>query len=288
MRSPCLNCGEVMSGRFCAACGQREIVDAERGLGHLLGDFFSELTSLESRTWRSLATLLLRPGELTRTWIAGARQRYLKPISVFLIANLMFFISPPVSDLNLPLHNQPYQPWAAQIAPWIEAKAAARAASGRTESARDRYAGAALPGYAALADEHAARSGDISKLLVILHAPFMALGLMLAFAFRRYWYAEHFVVALHQLAGFLLLILLANGVVAVVHGIGMPLAGRERIAIMLAIMGLLLVFFAASARRAYSIGFLQTLLATVLVTAGLLLGHFVYRFVQVVALLALL
>ena len=148
MHQSCQNCGAALTGRYCAECGQRIVTDAERGLWHLLGDFFTELTSLESRSWRSLMTLLSRPGELSRTYLAGARLRYLKPISVFLIANLLFFISPPVTDLNLGLHNQAYQPWAARIAPWIEAEASERAAAGQVDAKRDVYAGAALPGYA--------------------------------------------------------------------------------------------------------------------------------------------
>ncbi len=285
MTTACLNCGTSLSGRYCTQCGQREIADADRGLAHLLGDFFTELTSLESRTWRSLSNLLVRPGELSRTYLTGARQRYLKPISLFLLVNLAYFLAPPLNDFNLPMVYQARQPWRQVIIPMIEREASERAAQGRLNPAADHLGDRPLPGFAAAADDYAARSGDVSKLLIIAHVPFLAFGLMLAFAFRRFWYAEHFVVALHVFAWLMalpmLLSLFAHGLQALGVKVG-------AIPFKVAALVLLCAYTAAAARRAYAVTWKRALLVVAIALPVLFIGHFVYRFLQGMLVFALI
>jgi hypothetical protein len=280
----CLNCGALLSGRWCAACGQRAITDADRGLGHLIGDFLTELTSLESRTWLSFWALLAKPGELSRAYLAGARLRYLKPISLFLIVNLVYFLAPPLNDFNLPLSYQSAQPWHDLIMPVIERHAADRADAGRIDIERDVLWKRPIPGYAALADDYAARSGDISKLLIIVHVPFLALGLMLGLAFRRLWYAEHFVVALHLFAWTLLLPLLLYGVSLALRVVGVSTAA---IPFNYVAFSLLSLYCLLATRRAYGIGWGRAVWMVVIALPLLFFGHFAYRFVQATLILAL-
>lgn len=287
-RSNCLNCGATLTDRYCASCGQREITDADRGLGHLIGDFFTELTSLESRTWRSFVALLFRPGLLSRTYLSGARQRYLKPISLFLIANLLFFLAPPLTDLSLPLRNQALQPWAEMIRPLVESKAALRAGNGETDARGDVYDDRPTPGYVALQRDYDARSGEISKLLVIAHIPFLAFGLMLAFAFRRFWYAEHVVVALHVFAATMLMAILVHLVLRSAHALGHSFRETELLVLRIGLQLSILAHFAMTVRHAYGIGGWRTLLATACGFVAFSLGHFVYRLTQALIVLSLI
>ncbi|NNC93486.1 MAG: DUF3667 domain-containing protein [Acidimicrobiia bacterium] len=48
-----------------------------------------ELTSFDSRIWRSLRTLIRFPGQLTTAWIEGRRQSFTRPLRLFLIAVLL-------------------------------------------------------------------------------------------------------------------------------------------------------------------------------------------------------
>lgn len=61
-------------------------------MGHLLGETFETITHADSRLWRTLGTLLARPGELTRQWFAGHRARYLPPIRLYIVLSLGFFL----------------------------------------------------------------------------------------------------------------------------------------------------------------------------------------------------
>ena len=86
----CLNCGEPLLDRFCAACGQRG--DAgHRSLGHLAAEAAEVLTHADSRLWRTLRRLLLRPGRLTRDYLFGRRTAQIPPLRLFLVAMFVLF-----------------------------------------------------------------------------------------------------------------------------------------------------------------------------------------------------
>jgi len=86
----CLDCGSVVTGRFCAECGQAADVHVltVHDVSH---DVVHSALHLDSRVWRTLRALVLRPGELTNEFIRGRRQRYLPPFRLYLILSVMFF-----------------------------------------------------------------------------------------------------------------------------------------------------------------------------------------------------
>ncbi len=87
----CLNCGAGLTGKFCAACGQRDDRHVH-SLSHFLAEAFEGLTHADSRLWRTLWPLLVRPGFLTREFFAGRRQRYLPPFRLYIVVSLLFFL----------------------------------------------------------------------------------------------------------------------------------------------------------------------------------------------------
>lgn len=86
----CGNCHKPVEGRYCANCGQEDRTYL-LSLRELLGEFFSELTDLDSRFFRSLKPLLFRPGWLTLEYVRGRRQYYLPPMRMYIIISLIFF-----------------------------------------------------------------------------------------------------------------------------------------------------------------------------------------------------
>lgn len=87
----CANCGAVLSGRYCSACGQRVDTQAH-SVGHFLSEAAEVLTHADSRVWGTLWPLLARPGFLTHEYFAGRRARYLQPFRLYLILSLVFFL----------------------------------------------------------------------------------------------------------------------------------------------------------------------------------------------------
>lgn len=62
-------------------------------LHRLILDFLSDQFQFDARIWRTLHLLLLRPGHLTRNYLAGQRQRYIPPIRLYLFVTIVFFLT---------------------------------------------------------------------------------------------------------------------------------------------------------------------------------------------------
>lgn len=86
----CLNCGAAVTGRHCVECGQSGDVHllTMREVSH---DFVHSVLHLDGRVWKTLQALVLKPGELTREYIAGRREHYLPPFRLYLVISILFF-----------------------------------------------------------------------------------------------------------------------------------------------------------------------------------------------------
>ncbi|GGB22094.1 DUF3667 domain-containing protein [Puia dinghuensis] len=88
----CLNCGATVEERFCTRCGQENIEPTET-VGHLVGHFFADITHFDSKLFITVKDLILRPGFLTREYVAGRRASYLNPIRMYIFISAMFFLA---------------------------------------------------------------------------------------------------------------------------------------------------------------------------------------------------
>jgi len=61
-------------------------------LGHFAGEAFESVTHADSRLWRTIGYLLVKPGHLTREFFAGRRASYLPPFRLYLVISLLFFL----------------------------------------------------------------------------------------------------------------------------------------------------------------------------------------------------
>jgi len=268
----CALCNTPLAGRYCHACGQKRIEPGDRSLRALLGTFWHELTSLDGRALASFRDLLLRPGQVSAAWIAGRQQRYLMPLTLFLLVNLVYFLRAPMTDFNLSLADQAcLQPWAASATAWVDARIAPEA----MDCTEDPRPGSRL---AELSTRYTELSGDVSQSFVIAHVPVLALFLA-ALAGRRGYFADHIVVGLHLMAYLMLLAVLAVPVAwLLVYAVGRTDAIAIGVRIGLAI--LLLGHWTLAVRRAYGLGVLRTVVAPLLLLVGLGISHFVYRWAQ--------
>jgi len=86
----CLNCGAPVMGKYCRSCGQATDVHV-LSMREVAGDVTHSLLHLDSRAWQTLKLLILKPGELTREFIAGRHQDYLPPFRFYLGISILFF-----------------------------------------------------------------------------------------------------------------------------------------------------------------------------------------------------
>jgi len=87
----CLNCDAVLAGQYCTECGQRG-QNRLISIVELVRNAFGDLFELDSRLWRTLIPLAIRPGRLTDDYLQGRRARYMPPFRMYLVLSLAFFL----------------------------------------------------------------------------------------------------------------------------------------------------------------------------------------------------
>ena len=63
-----------------------------------MNEAFEDVFSFDSRAWRTLFALLLRPGFLSLEYFNGRRARYVQPIRLYFISSILFFVLLTVVD----------------------------------------------------------------------------------------------------------------------------------------------------------------------------------------------
>jgi hypothetical protein len=257
----CPNCGATLLGRYCHECGQKQIEPAERRFTWFVAQLLREVALVDSRLARSLARLLFRPGTLDRDWLAARRKRNAAPLTLFLLANLIYFFYPPLTDLNLTVYDQFGQPLYGHLAEsLVRARAAAR--------------GVGVDAYASVYFQQAT---SLAKTMVILHVPLLAGVLALLFMRRRIFYVDHIAVALHFWA-FLLFHAMATPLLLAAV---LPRVGVDSAAVFqLTMLGVMLLYAWQQMRVGYATRWWTAAARVPLFFVGFVLSHLLFRFVQ--------
>ncbi len=237
-------------------------------LRRYLAEGVEVLTSADSRLVSSFRALLLRPGELTRAYFSADRDRYLRPLQLFLLCNVLYFFVQPLarittltSPLAVHMYQQPYGRWVRGV---VDAEVARR--------------GIGLDEYRALFD---ATIQSQAKTLVIVMVPLFALLLMVVHAGRRRFFVEHLVFATHFMAFFVLtipliwLLVVSLGRAGLAAGIS-PAALDPRLDVW-PLFAWCAVYAYGGLRRAYGAGRLAALLRAAALGWGILLVITAYR-----------
>jgi hypothetical protein len=89
----CTNCGAVAAEVFCARCGERQPDHHDLTLRHFAHEVFHELAHVDSKLFRTLHDLVLRPGFVTVEYFAGRKSRYIAPLRLFLTLFALQFLA---------------------------------------------------------------------------------------------------------------------------------------------------------------------------------------------------
>lgn len=88
--SICPNCGEQDIQNYCPNCGEeryKRIV-----LKEVVGDFISNIFTLEGKVLKTVKDLTIRPGIMISNYLNGIRKVYYKPFQYYVLATTLYFI----------------------------------------------------------------------------------------------------------------------------------------------------------------------------------------------------
>jgi len=177
----CFNCGAPVTGAFCNQCGQRVRDNADRSLGRLLGEVFNNVFFFDNRFFLSLWYLVRFPSRMTVEFLEGKRKKFIPPVTLFLFFNLIYFFVNPLTDYSLSLydqtHAQPFSKWAKE---WVDHKLQKEGLDEQAYSVTYQNT-----------------SDNVSKSIMIINVPLIALFVYLMVFKQRRFYFDSLIFAFH-------------------------------------------------------------------------------------------
>lgn len=86
----CMNCAAPLAGHYCANCGQEARIETPT-VREFVREFLQDQMALEGKLLRTLRVLVGQPGQLTLDYIDGRRQRYIRPLRLYLTLSVVYF-----------------------------------------------------------------------------------------------------------------------------------------------------------------------------------------------------
>lgn len=106
----CKSCHTQFTGTYCNNCGEKIRVANDRTFKTLLSDIVKAITLADNKLARTLGLMLYNPGFVSTEIANGRTVRYMAPIQVFFVLNLVYFLFPIVQLFNASLTTQLYAP----------------------------------------------------------------------------------------------------------------------------------------------------------------------------------
>lgn len=102
----CKSCGNTFTGNYCNECGEKVLHASDRSLKRFAATIFKAITFADSKFVKTLWLVLKKPGFISKEFIEGRRVNYLKPLQLFLVLNLAYFLFPVIQLFNASLNTQ--------------------------------------------------------------------------------------------------------------------------------------------------------------------------------------
>jgi hypothetical protein len=206
----CLSCGILLQGRFCSNCGEKRI-DAKKdfAINKFTEQVIDGFTHFDTKIINTFRALFLKPGLLTFNYIKGIRVKFMKPVQLFIVASVLFYLFMPDSASFYAGYDQlqygyeqkgfsPDNPVKYNINRAIVQKAKSKLPAHATV---DEIKAKANDLYARGIEKTAARS----KTFLFIILPFWAFFAWLLFYRKQSFYVPHVIFAAHVFSFFMLL-----------------------------------------------------------------------------------
>jgi hypothetical protein len=175
----CSSCGNRFFGRYCNRCGEEVIVQEEKSFKRSVVHSFQSVISWESQLIHTIALIVRAPGQFSLNYIHGIRVPFIRPVALFLIVNLLYFLFPVFETFDAPLRTQmhflPHKEVATQL----------------VEQLIDSH-GTNLADFTVRYEQH---SSSLAIQLLILFAVLAAIPIALINFSNRYYFIDHLIVS---------------------------------------------------------------------------------------------
>jgi hypothetical protein len=269
----CLTCSTTFRGKYCGKCGEKILEANERSLRYFFQELVNAFTFLDGKFPRSFMLLMRNPGELSRKIVMGIRQPFMKPVSLFFVANFLYFFLPSFEVFNTAFKSQlDFKPFGSLFRKLAEEKMIEQTIT--------------LESLEMLYNQN---SGDWAKLLlVILVVLFSVLVATINFSRSRF-YSDHLTLSFEFLSFTILFVaLIFRALTGVAYYTGMWLGVNmrwlfedERFFLLPTVSALLLYFLIRTQRTFYQNSWFVSVLKSVLLFAGFAGVVILYRFTLV-------
>lgn len=180
--SSCPTCGQQFMGKYCVSCGEKKITEHDFTTRHFIEESIEGITHFDNKFFRSIRYLLFQPGLLTRNFEDGRKVRFMKPMQLFIICNVLFFLL--VGGANI---------FAVHLNSYLSSSKGALFDT-RSYFIHKFGTEANLPQLTAIFQQKMASQ---SKSFIILFIPFFALSCILFFYRRKKPLGLHLIFATH-------------------------------------------------------------------------------------------
>lgn len=87
----CPNCENEFTKSYCNNCGQK-LIKGDLTIKMVLSDFVQNVFLFDTTLYKTLAGLLIHPGNLVKSYLEGKKKKYLQPFQFFLLFMTIYLI----------------------------------------------------------------------------------------------------------------------------------------------------------------------------------------------------
>jgi hypothetical protein len=175
----CKSCGNRFHGYYCNVCGERVLTPSDRTFKSFLNSFVPLLSWKNNKFLNSIKTVILRPGLLSKEFVEGRRVGFVRPLQLFFVLNLVYFLFPILQLFNSSLHTQMNLLSHSQLVRNMVRE-------------RLRVEGYSYQGFELMYNETSTRQ---AKLLIIVFVVVACLPMNVIYRKRNRFFADHFTLA---------------------------------------------------------------------------------------------
>ncbi len=259
---PCPSCGHTMEQTFCSYRGEKRVNHHDFSLKHFAEEALENITHFDNKFFRTIKVLITHPGKLAEDFSNGVRVRYMRPLQLFIVCNLIFFVgviywTPFSQPLNTYWIYRQYTKLGTKEI--IKNKVKDEIADFQKKYDQSGELSASLTDkyfYSVVENKFNRSIKSQSKIFLIILIPLNAFLFMLFFPRKRF-IGEHFVLATHFMSALLVYFLFAAYVINIPAGY---IFGEESGAASAIGVTMIFIYLAIAFKRFYKVPLWRSIL----------------------------